>query len=84
MLYYYPGSENMLTEVKFKKPIDISEEDARLYLGIKLFEEHRVSLEKAAEIAEYPLDMFIELLSRKNIPVIDYPVEELKEDFLNA
>ena len=74
----------MLTEVKFKKPIDISEEDARLYLAIKLFEVHRVSLEKAAEIAEYPLDMFIELLSRKNIPVIDYPVEELKEDFLNA
>jgi predicted HTH domain antitoxin len=74
----------MLTEVKFKKPIDISEEDVRLYLAIKLFEEHRVSLEKAAEIAEYPLDMFIELLSRKNIPVIDYPVEELKEDFLNA
>jgi predicted HTH domain antitoxin len=84
MLYYYPGSDNMLTEVKFKKPIDISEADARIYLAIKLFEEHRVSLEKAAEIAEYPLDMFIELLSKKNIPVIDYPVEELKEDIRNA
>ena len=74
----------MLTEVKFKNPIDISEADARIYLAIKLFEERRVSLEKAAEIAEYPLDTFIELLSRKNIPVIDYPVEELKEDILNA
>jgi predicted HTH domain antitoxin len=84
MLYYYPGSDNMLTEVKFKKPIDISEADARIYLAIKLFEEHRVSLEKAAEVAEYPLDMFIELLSKKNIPVIDYPVEELKEDIRNA
>jgi predicted HTH domain antitoxin len=84
MLYYYPGSDNMLTEVKFKKPIDISEADARIYLAIKLFEEHRVSLEKAAEVAEYPLDKFIELLSKKNIPVIDYPVEELKEDIRNA
>jgi predicted HTH domain antitoxin len=74
----------MLTEVKFKKPIDISEADAKLYLAIKLFEEHRVSLEKASEIAEYPLDAFIGTLSKKNIPVIDYPAEELKEDILNA
>ena len=74
----------MLTEVKFRKPIDISETEAKLYLAIKLFEEHYLSLEKAAEIAEYPLNRFIELLSEKNIPVIDYPVEDLKEDFLNA
>jgi predicted HTH domain antitoxin len=74
----------MLTEVKFKKPIDISEEDAKLYLAVKLFEEHRVSLEKAAEIAEYPLAVFIEFLSKRNIPVIDYPVEDLREDILNA
>jgi hypothetical protein len=30
------------------------------------------------------LDTFIELSSRKNIPVIDYPVEDLKEDILDA
>ena len=84
MLYYRLGSDVMLTEVKFKKPIDVSEADAKLYLAVKLFEEHRVSLEKASEIAEYPLDKFIELLSGKNIPVIDYPVEDLKEDILNA
>jgi predicted HTH domain antitoxin len=73
----------MLTEVKFKKPIDISENDAKLYLAIKLFEEHRVSLEKASEIAEYKLSTFIEILSKKNIPIIDYPVDDLKNDILN-
>lgn len=74
----------MLTEVRFKKPVDVSEEDAKLYLAIKLFEEHRVSLAKAAEIAEYQLNTFIEILSRKKIPVIDYPIEELRDDILNA
>jgi predicted HTH domain antitoxin len=74
----------MLTEVKFKKPIDISESDAKLYLAIKLFEEHRISLGKASEIAEYPLNKFIELLSRKNIPVIEYPAGDLPEDIMNA
>ena len=74
----------MLKGIKFKKPIDISEADAKLYLAIKLFEVHLVSLEKAADIAEYPVDAFIEILSRKNIPVIDYPLGELKEDLANA
>jgi predicted HTH domain antitoxin len=74
----------MLTEIKLKSPLDISEEDARLYLAIKLFEEQRVSLAKASEIAEYKLDTFIGILSKKNIPIVNYPVEELEEDILNA
>jgi predicted HTH domain antitoxin len=74
----------VITGIKFRKPIAISEADAKLYLAIKLFEVHLVSLEKAADIAEYPLDTFIEILSQKNIPVIDYPLGELKEDIANA
>jgi predicted HTH domain antitoxin len=74
----------MLTEIKFKEPLDISEEDARLYLAIKLFEEQKVSLAKASEIAEYRLATFVEILSKKNIPVINYPADGLREDILNA
>lgn len=74
----------MLTEIKLKSPLDISEEDARLFLAIQLFEEQRVSLAKASEIAEYKLDTFIDILSKKNIPVVNYSVEELEEDILNA
>ena len=74
----------MITGIKFKKPIDISEADAKLYLAIKLFEIHLVSLEKAADIADHPLDTFIEILSQKNIPVIDYPLADLNEDIANA
>ncbi len=74
----------MLTQVTFKRALDISEEDAKLYLAIKLFEEGKVSLEKAAEVAEYKLNTFIEILSRKNIPVVNYPAADLREDILNA
>lgn len=68
----------------FKRPIEIGEDEAKILFAIKLFEENRVSLEKAAEIAELSLDFFIETLSKKNIPVINYPAEEILEDIANA
>lgn len=74
----------MLTGLRFKKPIDISEEDAKLLFAMKLYEEGRVSLQNAAEISDFAVSAFIEILSRRRIPVIDYPINELKNDILNA
>lgn len=84
VILLFERKNKMLTEIKFKEPLDISEEDAKLYLAIKLFEEQKVSLAKASEIADYKVATFIELLSRKKIPVVNYPAEELREDILNA
>jgi len=74
----------MINRMTFKKPIEISEDEAKILFAIKLFEENKVSLEKASEIAEMSLAYFIETLSKKNIPVINYPVEQLREDIANA
>lgn len=74
----------MINRILFKKPIEISEEEANMLFAIKLFEENKVSLEKTSEIAEVSLNFFIELLSKKNIPVINYPVDQLREDIANA
>ena len=76
--------EKMISRILFRKPIEISEEKAKMLFATKLFEEQKVSLEKASEIAEVSLNFFIEILSRKNIPVINYPVEQLREDIANA
>lgn len=74
----------MINRISFKKPIEISEDEAKMLFATKLFEENKVSLEKASEIAEVSLRFFIEFLSKKNIPVINYPVDQLQEDIANA
>jgi len=74
----------MINRILFRKPIEISEEEAKMLFAIKLFEENKVSLAKASEIAEVSLNFFIEILSKKNIPVINYPVDQLREDIANA
>ncbi len=61
-------------------PPTVSEEEARLLLAIKLYEEGRVSLGKAAEIAGYSKRAFIERLSQHHIPVVNYNPDELERE----
>ncbi len=58
-------------------PLSLDPERARLLLAIRLFEEGEVSLGYAAEMAEYSLRTFIELLGKRGIPVADYPESDL-------
>jgi predicted HTH domain antitoxin len=59
-------------------PPNISLEDARLLLTVKLFETGKLSLGQAAKLAGYSKRTFIELLGKMEIPVVDYPAEELE------
>ena len=63
--------------------MNIKEEEVRLLLAIKLFEEGVVSLGKASEIAGYSEKAFVELLIHHGIPPIKYvdlnPAQELKD-----
>jgi len=61
-------------------PFDLDPEEARLLLSIKLFEEGKVSLGYAAEMAGYTKRTFIELLGKRGIPVINYPPEDLERE----
>ena len=61
-------------------PFDLDPEEARLLLSIKLFEEGKVSLGYAAEMARYTKRTFIELLGKRGIPVINYPSEDLERE----
>lgn len=59
-------------------PPDLSPERARLLLAIQLFEDGEVSLGYAAEMAGRSLASFAETLSRRGVPVIRYPPEDLE------
>lgn len=49
-------------------------------LGIKLFKEETLSLEKAAKVASMPMEDFIEKLGELGIPAVDYSVDELNKE----
>ena len=61
-------------------PFDVDPEDARLLLTMKLFEEGKVSLGKAAEMAGYTKRTYMELLGKRGIPIFNYPPEELEQE----
>jgi predicted HTH domain antitoxin len=70
----------MLTDIKLDLPLGISEEDAKLFLAIKLYELGKVSLGKAAEISGFSKVAFLEILGRYQVPVFAYSPEELRQE----
>lgn len=61
-------------------PFGIEPEEALLLLSMKLFEDGKVSLGYAAEMAGYTKRTYMELLSKRGTPVVDYPPEELNRE----
>lgn len=73
-----------MKDITLTLPFDIEGEEAKLYLAMKLFETGRVSLGQASLLAGYSKRAFMEILGRHNIPVFDYPAEDLTRDLENA
>ncbi|GIW94325.1 MAG: hypothetical protein KatS3mg110_2366 [Pirellulaceae bacterium] len=65
-------------------PDSISEDEAKLYLAIKLYEVGRLSCAQAAELAGYSKRTFMELLGKHGVALIHYPVQELQDDLRHA
>jgi len=73
-----------MTTVAIPLPDSVSENEARLLLAIKLFETGRVSSGQAAELAGVSKRTFTELLGRQQIPIFNYPPDEVARDLANA
>ena len=61
-------------------PADVPEEEVRLLLAVKLFEEGKASLGRSAKLAGLSRRDFIDELARHRIPVFNYSPEELLEE----
>jgi len=57
---------------------DLSAETARL-IALGLYLEEKVSLERASELCQMPLERFMEFAARHNVP-LHYGAHELEED----
>lgn len=64
--------------------VNISEEDLKLLLAIKLLDEGLVSLGKASEIAGYSEKAFVEILLHKGVAPIKYQNLNIDAELSNA
>ena len=69
-----------MNELKIELPPNVSLDEARLLLAVKLFETGKLSIGQAAKLAGYSKRTFIELLSKMGVSVINYPVEDLERE----
>jgi predicted HTH domain antitoxin len=67
-------------ELRITLPFNLSEDEVKLLLSIKLYEVGKVSLGQAAKLAGFSKRAFIEVLGRYKIPVFNYSPEELRQE----
>ena len=67
-------------ELAVELPFNVSHDEARLALAVRLFEKGRISLGQAAKLAGFSKRAFIDVLGREGIPVVNYPAAELAEE----
>jgi predicted HTH domain antitoxin len=61
-------------------PPNLSEDEAKLLLAVKLYEVRKASLGQAAKLAGFSKRAFIDVLGRYKVPVFDYSPEELRQE----
>ncbi len=69
-----------LLEAAGVDPADASRESARL-LALELYREHKVSLGRAAELCDMPIEAFMVMAGKRDAPM-HYGLSDLEEDRL--
>ena len=68
------------SELRLTLPFDLSEDEAKLLLAIKLYEVGKASLGQAAKIAGFSKRAFMDVLGRYHVPLFDYDPHELRQE----
>lgn len=64
--------------------LDINDKEVAMLVASKLYEQGKLSLGQAAEVAGCSKRAFMELLGNYNVPVFNYDPKELINDIKNA
>ena len=64
--------------------LDFDSEDLKMLLASRLYEEGRLSLGQAAELANLSKRAFAELLGKYNVSIFNYPASDISGDVANA
>lgn len=68
------------TELKVDLPSNLSGDEAKLLLAVKLYEVGKASLGQAANLAGLSKRAFIEVLGLYKVPVFNHSPEELRQE----
>ncbi len=72
--------------LKFNIPdtLDLDEREVYMLLATKLYEQGKLSLGQAAELAGLTKRTFAELLGKYNVSIFNYPASDISRDVRNA
>jgi len=76
--------KQLTVNVNIPDTLDISEKEAAMLLAAILYEQGRLSLGQAAEVAGYSKHTFMELLADYGVSVINHSASDLARDVANA
>jgi len=80
LVFIYQAFEGFTDNSVIKEEVERN----RLPVAISLFRKRKVSLERASEIANIPVQKFISILQEKGIPAFDYADSELVEEMRSS
>lgn len=63
--------------------LGLSNHEVAMIVSSHLYQEGRLSLGKAAEVAGLTVAAFVEILNHKNISIFNYPPSEITDDLAN-
>ena len=64
--------------------LEVDNNDLTMLLATRLYEQGKLSLGQAADLAGYTKRAFIELLSKYGVSIFNYPATEIFQDVTNA
>ena len=69
-------------ELAVELPFNVTSDEARLALAVRLFQKGRISLGQSAKMAGFSKRAFIDVLGREGVAVVNYPADELAKEVL--
>ncbi len=70
--------------LKLPDSLDLDDHEVMMFLSAKLYEQGKLSLGEAADLARLPKREFTEMLGKYGVSVFNYPSSDLTKDITNA
>ena len=71
-------------QIQLPDSINIDTQEIQMLLASKLYEKGLLSVGQAAQMTGLSKRTFMELLGHYQVSVLNYPTEDIKQDFENA
>ena len=71
-------------EIQLPDLISINQQEIKILLASKLYENGLLSIGQAAELAGFSKRTFMELLGSYQVSVLNYSADDIQQDFDNA